>query len=405
MTSFLVTKAKAKAQLVGIKTAMTLIPAPKPTMFAGEGASFKLCQAVGDFGHQHILIVSDKILNQLGVLAPLVEKLQASGVKASIFDGVLPDPTLSIVEACLQHYKAAGCDSVLAVGGGSSIDVAKVVALAATNNKTPQQLVGILKGRKASSPLYAIPTTAGTGSEVTAGAVISDDQTHKKGLVIDPKVVPRMVALDSVIMSGMPPKVTAETGLDALTHAVEAYISDFAAEDSDLYARSAIKLIINNLRVAYKEPKNLAAREAMALASHYAGLAINLAGLGYVHAIAHQLGGHYGLPHGLSNAIVLPYVLNFSRPVIDERLAELARFCGVVTQETSTAIAAQAFMDELKQLMSDLNIKAVVPKMTPQDFDDIMEAAFKEAHGTYAVPKYMNEDDCQQVLYMIAQAS
>ncbi|HNC03943.1 MAG TPA: iron-containing alcohol dehydrogenase, partial [Agitococcus sp.] len=221
----------------------------------------------------------------------------------------------------------------------------------------------------------------------------------------DPKLVPRMVALDSVIMSGMPPKVTAETGLDALTHAVEAYISDFAAEDSDLYARSAIKLIINNLRVAYKEPKNLAAREAMALASHYAGLAINLAGLGYVHAIAHQLGGHYGLPHGLSNAIVLPYVLNFSRPVIDERLAELARFCGLVTQETSTAIAAQAFMDELKQLMSDLNIKAVVPKMTPQDFDDIMEAAFKEAHGTYAVPKYMNEDDCLQMLYMIAQAS
>ncbi|HNP03028.1 MAG TPA: iron-containing alcohol dehydrogenase, partial [Agitococcus sp.] len=340
MSSFLVTKTKAKAQLVGIKAAMTLIPAPKPTMFAGEGASLKLCQAIGDFGHKHILIVSDKILNQLGVLSPLVKKLQASGVKATIFDGVLPDPTQSIAEACLQQYKVAGCDSVLAVGGGSSIDVAKVVALAATNNKTPQELVGILKGRKATAPLYAVPTTAGTGSEVTVGAVISDDKTHQKGLVLDPKLVPRMVALDSVIMSGMPPKVTAETGLDALTHAVEAFISDFAAEESDLYARAAIKLIFSNLRVAYKEPKNLQAREAMALASHYAGFALNMAGLGYVHAIAHQLGGHYGLPHGLSNAIVLPYVLNFSRPVIDERLAELACFCGLVTHETSTTIAA-----------------------------------------------------------------
>ncbi len=405
MSSFLVTKTKAKAQLVGIKAAMTLIPAPKPTMFAGEGASLKLCQAIGDFGHKHILIVSDKILNQLGVLSPLVEKLQASGVKATIFDGVLPDPTQSIAEACLQQYKVAGCDSVLAVGGGSSIDVAKVVALAATNNKTPQELVGILKGRKATAPLYAVPTTAGTGSEVTVGAVISDDKTHQKGLVLDPKLVPRMVALDSVIMSGMPPKVTAETGLDALTHAVEAFISDFAAEESDLYARAAIKLIFSNLRVAYKEPKNLQAREAMALASHYAGFALNMAGLGYVHAIAHQLGGHYGLPHGLSNAIVLPYVLNFSRPVIDERLAELAHFCGLVTHETSTTIAAQAFMEELKQLMTELNIKSVVPKMTPQDFDDIMQAAFKEAHGTYAVPKYMSEDDCLQMLYMIAQAS
>ncbi|MCP5175538.1 MAG: iron-containing alcohol dehydrogenase [Moraxellaceae bacterium] len=382
---------------------MTLIPAPKPTMFAGEGASLKLCQAVGDFGHQHILIVSDKILNQLGVLSPLVEKLQASGVKTTIFDGVLPDPTLSIVEACLQHYKVSGCDSVLAVGGGSSIDVAKVVALAATNNKTPQQLVGILKGRKASSPLYAIPTTAGTGSEVTVGAVISDDKTHQKGLVLDPKLVPRMVALDSAIMSGMPPKVTAETGLDALTHAVEAYISDIATSESNLYASAAVKLIFENLRIAYNEPKNLTAREAMALASHYGGLALNMAGLGYVHGIAHQLGGHYGLPHGLSNAIVMPHILDFSRPDIDSKLAELARFAGLVTQETSTPVAAQAFMDALLKLMKELNIKTVVPNMQESDFNDIMQAAFKEVHGTYAVPKYMTEEDCLQILYVLSK--
>ncbi len=249
MTSFFVTKAKAKAQLVGIKAAMTLLPAPRPTVFSGEGAALKLCQAMATFGHKNVLIVSDKILNNLGVLKPLEAKFNELGVKVAIFDGVMPDPTMSITEACLQHYKTAHCDSVLAVGGGSSIDVAKVVALAASTQKTPQQLVGILKGRKASSPLYAIPTTAGTGSEVTVGAVISDDQTHQKNLILDPNVVPRMVALDSGIMSGMPPKVTAETGMDALTHAVEAYVSEIATNESDLYARAAVKLIFENLRL------------------------------------------------------------------------------------------------------------------------------------------------------------
>lgn len=333
MTSFFVTKAKAKAQLVGIKAAMTLLPAPRPTVFSGEGAALKLCQAMATFGHKNVLIVSDKILNDLGVLKPLQAKLQEFGVKVAIFDGVKPDPTMSITQACLQQYKAAHCDSVLAVGGGSSIDVAKVVALAVTTNKTPQQLVGILKGRKASAPLYAVPTTAGTGSEVTVGAVISDDASHQKGLILDPNVVPRMVALDSGIMSGMPSKVTAETGMDALTHAVEAYISEIATSESNLYASTAVKLIFENLRIAYNEPKNLPAREAMALASHYGGLALNMAGLGYVHGIAHQLGGYYGLPHGLSNAIVMPHILDFSRPVIDEKLAELARFSGLVTQK------------------------------------------------------------------------
>ena len=403
--SFLLTKVTSKAKLVGLKAAITLLPAPRPTVFSGEGAALKLCQAIASFGHRKVLIVSDKILNNLGVLKPLEAKLQALGVKVAIFDGVMPDPTFSITEACLQYYKTENCDSVLAVGGGSSIDVAKVVALAASTHKTPQQLVGILKGRKASSPLYAIPTTAGTGSEVTVGAVISDDKTHQKGLVLDPNVVPRMVALDSGIMSGMPPKVTAETGMDALTHAVEAYISEIATTESDVYARAAVKLIFENLRITYTEPKNLVAREAMALASHYGGLALNQGGLGYVHGIAHQLGSHYGLPHGLSNAIVMPYVLEFSRPVIDKKLAELARFAGLVTQETSTSIAAQAFMTELKKLMCDVNIKSVVPKMNTQDFDDIMQAAFKEVHGTYAVPKYMTEDDCKQILFVISQQS
>lgn len=401
--SFFMNKATAKAKLVGVKAAITVLPAPRPMVFAGEGSALQLCQALAGFAHKKVLIVSDKILKDLGVLQPLINKLNELGVQVAIFDSVLPDPTESIANKCLQAYQQERCDAVLAVGGGSSIDVAKVAALAATNSKTPKQLVGIFKGRKPSAALYAIPTTAGTGSEVTAGAVISDDQTHVKGLVIDTKVVPRMVALDSAIMSGMPAKVTAETGIDALTHALEAYISDFANSESDVYANSAIKLILANLRTAYQQPKNLVAREAMAFASHYAGLAINQAGLGYVHAIAHQLGSHYGLAHGLSNAIVLPHIIDFSRPVIDKRLAELARFCQLVPQESTTAIAAQTFVNEIKILLRDVNIKTSVPNMKEQDFDAIMVAAFKEAHGTYAVPKYMHEEDCKEILFKIAQ--
>lgn len=378
------------------------ISIPRPMTFTGEGSGLQLCENIVNLGLKKVQIVSDKVLNEIGVLAPLAKKLESQGVQTFIFDGVKPDPTHSVCTECIAHFNSNDCDAVLAVGGGSSIDVAKVVALATANNKTSKQLIGLLKGWKAPKPFFVIPTTAGTGSEATLGAVVSDDITHQKGIVLNPKTVPMMVALDAGIMSGMPAKITAETGMDALTHAVEAYISEVNTIESDMLARAAVKMVFENLPVAYKEPKNLYARDAMARASHYGGIALNQGGLGYVHSIAHQIGANYGVPHGLANSIVMPHVLQFSLSGCSERLAILGRVVGVAKEEDSDIVAGQAFIDAIRQLIIDLNINTQVPGINEKDFKKMTKAAFREAHNTYAVPKYMKKGDCVRILSDIA---
>ncbi|WP_097459991.1 iron-containing alcohol dehydrogenase [Mangrovitalea sediminis] len=397
------TRLKARAQLAALKVAATLLPSPRPLVLLGADASHKLCQTIAQLGAHHVLIVTDKGLEKLGMIDPIVRRLKRQKLSVSLFTGVLPDPTFSVVEQGLAQLKRDHCDAVLAVGGGSSIDAAKVIALAATQNRKPQKLVGVLKARKPALPLFAIPTTAGTGSEVTVGAVISDDKTHQKALIIDPKVVPLATALDPRLMRDLPAAITADTGLDALTHALEAWISEFANHDTDVYAGAAVRLIFDNLPKAYTDGHDLAAREAMALASHYAGLAINKAGLGYVHAIAHQLGAHYGLPHGRANAIVLPYVLDFNLQAAQKRLAQLARETGLAGSAQDDAVAARRLVSHVRELIASLNIPHHVAGVRHEDFNAIIEAAFHEAHGTYAVPRYMAANDCQQVLEALGQ--
>ena len=398
-TMFNITKKFGKLTLVA---APKLINTPRPMTLTGEGSGLQLCENIANLGLKKVQIVSDKVLNEIGVLAPLAAKLESHGVQAFIFDGIKPDPTHGVVTECIEHFHANHCDAVLAVGGGSSIDAAKVVALATANNKTSKQLIGLLKGWKAPKPFFVIPTTAGTGSEATLGAVISDDETHQKGIVLNPKTIPMMVALDAGIMSGMPPKITAETGMDALTHAVEAYISEVNTVESDLLCRAAVKMVFENLPVAYKEPKNMQARDAMAQASHYGGIALNQGGLGYVHAIAHQVGANYGVPHGLANSIVMPHVLQFSLSACAGRLADLAKVIGVAKEGDSDERAGQAFIDAVKQLIIALNINTAVPSIDKKHFPDMAKTAFKEAHNTYAVPKYMQIEDCVKILSDIA---
>lgn len=396
--SNLATRIKAKAQLAAVKAITLVIPAPRPLVFIGTDSALKLCASISQLGMTNVLIVTDAVLLGLGVIQPIETELQRFGIKTSVFSGVTPDPTFQVVDDGLVLLKSSNCDSVLAIGGGSAIDAAKVMALSASNQKSPKQLIGILKGRKPSLPLFVIPTTAGTGSEVTIGAVLSDNQTHQKGLVIDPKVVPLATALDPKIMQGMPRTVTADTGLDALTHALEAWVSTFATQETDYYAGAAVRLIFKNLPLAWADGKNLAAREAMALASHYAGLALNQAGLGYVHAIAHQLGAHYGVPHGRANAIVMPHVLEFNRQVSAKRLAILAQRAGLVDGNFSDQQAADIFIQQVKSLLVDLQIDTQIKGINRKDFPNMIKAAFSEAHGIYAVPKYMNYADAEKIL-------
>ncbi len=376
-----------------------LIPQGKPTLFVGAGSSEQLCENIAGFGHQKVLFVTDEILNQLGVLEGMQAVFESKGVEWAVFDGVEPDPTYDVVDAGTKMYMMEKCDAILAVGGGSSIDAAKVIALAAGNRaKKSIKIAGVYRARKTPRPLYAIPSTAGTGSEVTLAAVISDPDTHIKLPVVDHRTLPLAAALDPVIMRGMPPHITAATGMDALTHAIESFIATTSNRSTEHYSRSAVRAIFNSLETAYNSGEDLAAREEMAMASFNAGYAFTQTLVGYVHGIAHHLGSTYGTPHGLANALVLPHVLEFSKDKVEERLADLAREIGVANEGDSVEDQAQAFIDAVYELRANIGIPSTLEALRPKDIKNIAKAALKETHAQYSVPKYMDRKTCEKLL-------
>jgi alcohol dehydrogenase len=374
------------------------IPIPQPTLLVGPGSSARLGQAVAGFGHRKILIVTDSIIAKLGLLKGLTDALTAGGAQFVVFDEITPDAPIPLIEKGIAFYQRQGCDAIVAFGGGSSMDASKAIAVAISNPKPLRQLAGYLKGLRAPVPIYAVPTTAGTGSEVTVAAVISDPESHKKLVIVDPRMVPKMAALDPSLMTGLPPHITAATGIDALTHAIEAFVGHWATPYSDGMALSAVGLIFDNLRTAYTHGKNLEAREKMALASTYAGFAFTRANVGYVHAIAHQFGGLYHTPHGLANAIMLPYVLKYSRPAITERLALLAVAAKVGTDGEATDVLAQKFLDAVDQLTHDLGIPTFLEALQEADIPALAKAACSEAHTGYPVPRYMSQEECEDLI-------
>ncbi len=304
--------------------ATRLLPIPQPTLLVGPGSSARLGQAIGAFGHRKMLVVTDGVIAKLGLMQPCLDALAAGGTAVLIYDEITPDAPIPLIEKGIDLYRRKGCDAILAFGGGSVMDAAKTIGLAAANDKHPRKLVGYFKGLHAPPPIYAVPTTAGTGSEVTVAAVISDPAHERKLVIADTRIVPQMAALDPQLMVGLPPAVTAATGMDALTHAVEAFIGEWGTEFTNRMALSAVAMIFENLPRAFSDGKDLVARENMALASTYAGMAFTRANVGNVHAIAHQLGGKYHTPHGLANAIMLPHVLRFSAKATIGKLATLA---------------------------------------------------------------------------------
>jgi alcohol dehydrogenase len=381
-----------------LKVVVKTLPFPKPTLFSGPDSSLKLCEAMAQMDTRKVLLVTDAMLVKIGLLNKITQKLDELGIEVVIFDGVQPDPTYDQIEAGLAVLKENNCEAVLAVGGGSSIDAAKVICARATNDKPVRKLAGMFKVFKAILPLYAIPTTAGTGSEVTIAAVVSDPETHEKKAIMDPKLVPMMAALDGTLMTGLPANITAATGMDALTHAVEAYISANAIPETDAYALAAVRLIMENLPKVVKQGDDLEGRQNMALASYYAGLAFTKAGVGYVHAIAHNFGALYHTPHGLANSIVLPYVLDYSKEMVIERMAKLGEVSGLKTGRDTMDQLAQKFIDHVRALCKELDIPAVLSDLKPEDIPAISRNALKEAHFTYAVPKYMDQEACEDLV-------
>lgn len=375
------------------------IPLPQPTLLVGPGSSARLGQSVAGMGHKKILIVTDSVISKLGLLKPMTDALTAGGASFAVFDEITPDAPIPLVEKGIEFYEEQRCDAIIAFGGGSSMDASKVIALAVSNpGKRLRQLAGYLKGLRNPVKIYAVPTTAGTGSEVTVAAVISDPEHERKLVVVDPRMVPKMAALDPSLMTGLPPHITAATGIDALTHAIESFVGHWKTPYSDGMALSAVGLIFENLRTCYSDGANLAAREKMALASTYAGFAFTRANVGYVHAIAHQLGGKYHTPHGLANAIMLPLVLKFSAPAIQKQLAQLAVRAKLGAEGEAEETLAQKFLDGVDALNRDLGIPPTLDALKEADIPELAKAACHEAHTNYPVPRYMTQQECESLI-------
>jgi len=387
------------ALMKGAGMVTRFLPIPQPTLLVGPGSSGRLGQAVAGMGHTKLLIVTDKIISKLGLLKDLTDALTAGGAEYVVFDEITPDAPIPLIERGIEFYREHGCDAIVAVGGGSSMDASKAIAASIANPHKPlRSLAGYFKGLHGPAPIYAVPTTAGTGSEVTVAAVIADPERESKIVIIDTRMVPKMAALDPNLMTGLPPAVTAATGIDALTHAIEAFIGNWTTPYTDGMALSAVGLIFENLRTAYTDGKNLQAREKMSLASTYAGIAFTRANVGYVHAIAHQFGGKYHTPHGLANAIVLPHVLKYSAPVVTDRLAQLAVRAKLGAEGEDEDTLAQKFLDGVDQLNRDLGIPLHLEALKEADIPALAKAACKEAHGGYPVPRYMTRAQCEEMI-------
>jgi len=380
-----------RAKLSLMATVITK-PQPRPIVFVGENSSLKLCDTISRFGLKKILVVTDKPLVELCMLEGTQAALRERGVECQLYDGVLPDPTQQVVDDGIAMLRQHQCDGVLAFGGGSSIDAAKVIALAAGNNCKAADCIGANKSKHPALPLFAIPTTAGTGSEGTFIAVVSDNVTHHKDGVIDARIIPRAAALDPVLMTGLPPHITAATGMDALTHAIESYIGTWETDDTNFYGLAACKLIFENIEEACKNGQNLAAREAMALASFYGGLAITNALVGYVHAVSHNLGAKYGVPHGLGNAMVLPHVLELLKDSAAANLAEIAVYTGLGDKSEGENALAQKVIDKVWALNAAIGIPKTTDVIKEEDIEELVDLALKEGSG-YPTPRFLERDE------------
>ena len=372
-----------------IKTLVRFMPGSQYMLFAGSGSATQLCRYIARSGVTKLLVVSDKPLVELGVVDKAISGLAGSRTEVVVFSDVQPDPSYEVVAAGAAMYREQACDSILAVGGGSSIDAAKIIGVAVSCDGDPKDYVGFGKVKDDLPPLYALPTTSGTGSEATSGAVITDTSTNEKGIISGNQLLPIAACLDPELLVGLPPHITAATGMDALTHAIEAYIGVWDRGDSMVRAASAVELIFAHLRTAYESGSSLEAREALALASYQAGQAINQVNVGNVHAIAHQIGAIYHVPHGLANAVLLPGVLECSLEDCRERLTDLAKLIGKQT--------AEEFIVAVRELNDSVGIPTTFEALRQSDFAEIILRARKEAFN-YPSPHFMSEEDIQQIL-------
>ena len=349
----------------------------------GPGCVKKISEEINSRGLKKALIVCGKRSSKSEEFKGVTDLLEENNIDYVVYPGSQPNPTVKNVMDGVEILKENDCDFVISYGGGSPHDCAKGIALVATNGGNIKDYEGINKSKKPQLPLISINTTAGTASEMTVFSIITDEDRHVKMAIVDKNVTPILAVNDPELMVSMPKSLTAATGMDALTHAVEAYVSTAATPVTDACAQKAIELISQHLRAAVEDGTNMEARDMMAYAEYLAGMAFNSASLGYVHAIAHQLGGFYNLPHGVCNAILLPEVQEFNSRVSSNKLKDIAKFMGVDTSNMSDEEGAKSCINAIRKLSSDVGIPSGLKELgvKVEDFDTLADNALKDACG------------------------
>lgn len=380
------------------------IPWKEPELIKYAGALKELPQKIKGDGFLSVFIVTDKNLMKLGLLNSLFEGLDGQGIKYSLYDGTEPNPTIKNIEEAFKLYTESGSQAIIAFGGGSPMDCAKGVGMkVARPDKSIEDFRGYLKVMERIPYLYAIPTTAGTGSETTITAVFANPDTREKFAVTDPYLRPKCAVLDANLTVSLPPHITSTTGMDALTHAVEAYIGKSNTKSTKSDAEKAVRLVFQNIEKAYADGTDIDARQNMLEASYHAGLAFTRAYVGYVHAIAHNLGGMYKTAHGFANAVLLPYVIeSFGKPA-HKKLANLADVAGLNTSGKTTGEKAEMFIEAVRDLNKQLNIPSKFDMIKDDDVSIIAKRAYKEGNPMYPVPRIFTVKEFETVIRKVKE--
>lgn len=374
-----------------LRAALPVLPYREPQVFHNCG---ELSTVFQKENIRRVLIVTDAGIVRSGIAAQLEAVLDEDDISYAVYDQTRPNPTVVNVEQALSLYRRYRCQALIAIGGGSSMDCAKAVGARLARPRTPLgKLKGTLRILRPLPTLIAIPTTAGTGSETTLAAVITDTQAQHKYVMNDFVLIPKYAVLDARLTLSLPPHLTATTGMDALTHAVEAYIGRSTTRQTRQEALEATRLVFANVERAYRNGRDYEARSNMLTAAYRAGIAFSRSYVGYVHAVAHSLGGQYNIPHGLANAVLLPYVLERYGSCIHRKLHDLAVAAGVASPQEEDAIAAAKFIRAIRHLNARMGIPETLEGIRPEDIPVMAAHAEKEANPLYPVPRLMTREE------------
>ena len=396
-----VKKAYCRTYQTVFKLALPVLPYRKPEILDGPNGTAALFKRKGI---RRVLMVTDKSIRGFGITKPLEDKLKEEGIRCYVYDKTVANPTTGNVEEARLMYLKGNCQAIIGFGGGSSIDCAKAVgARIAKPRQSLAKMKGILKVHKRLPLLIAIPTTAGTGSETTLASVITDSRTRHKYPINDFPLIPRYAVLDPEVTRSLPRSLTATTGMDALTHAVEAYIGRSTTKDTRADATEAVRLIFENIFDACEDGNNMRARKNMLRAAYLAGSAFTKSYVGYVHAVAHSLGGRYNVPHGLANAVLLPHVLESYGESAYKKLHELAVVIGISTLQESDKAGAEKFIEAVKDMKVRLDIPDTIKEIRKKDVPRLARYAEKEGNPLYPVPKLMDAKELEKFYYEVME--